>query len=90
MFTSALTRTLQESIEIMSHNTTFETVSSNQLMGVSGGGFGWLKPITKIGRAASAANGVLSGFNAGNTYFDARNHGKGVKGSLWAGLKKLV
>ena len=68
----------------------FESISSDQLSDVSGG-LSWksaLKFTAK--RVAGPLSAAYGGYQGGNAYFDARDHGKSVKDSLWAGVKKGV
>jgi hypothetical protein len=77
----------------MSNTVALEAISSDQLTDVTGGiSFGWVKPAAKfVGkRLLGPASAVYAGYQGGNAYFDARDHGQSVKSSLWAGVKKAV
>jgi len=77
----------------MSNNTiAFATITTDQLTDVTGGGFGWLKPVAKfVGKKLlGPASAAYSGYAGTTKFLEDRDQHKSIKTSLWDGLKAAV
>jgi hypothetical protein len=76
----------------MSNDLSIQTLSSDQLGNVTGGGFGWLKPAAKIlgKKVLGPISAAYSGYAATSKFLDDRDHGKSIGRSLWDGAKAAV
>ena len=73
----------------MSNHPAWESISSDQLADVSGGGIGWLKPLTKFGgkKVLGPAGWAWTAYDGTSAFLKARHNGQSVGSSLWSGAK---
>lgn len=76
----------------MSNDLSIQTISSDQLDNVTGGGFGWLKPVAKfVGKKVlGPVSAAYSGYAGTSKFLDDRDQGKSFGRSLWDGVKAAV
>lgn len=76
----------------MSNDLSIQTLPSDQLDHVTGGGFGWLKPAAKFlgKKVLGPVSAAYSGYEGTSKFLEDRDHGKSFGRSLWDGVKAAV